>query len=123
MATVAPVFSWQVGERDGNSVLVTWSMVTANVEGLPIECVQMTDLCWQSFATNQGGAVVTIQGSNDGTNYFTMTNASGGAAVTFSADGGKQTIERPRYIRPYLTTAGTAAVVAVTLLARKNPVR
>ncbi len=121
MATVVPT-SASVG-GDGNAILWTWAMVTANVEGLPFEYVQHMDLCWQSFATTQSTAVITIQGSNDGTNYFSMTNASGGAAATFSADGGKQTVERPRYVRPYLTTAGTGAVISVTCLARKNPVR
>jgi len=123
MATVAPVITMQVGGSDGNAALITWPMVTANVEGIGVEFVQFTDLCWQAFATNQGGATVTIQGSNDGTNWFSLTNASGGAAMTFAADGGKQSVERPRYVRPYMTTPGVAAVIAITLLARRNPVR
>lgn len=117
----APSISRLIGDSDGNAALITWNLTTANTDGVPVEFVQFTDLCWQSFATNQGGATATIQGSNDGTNYFSLTNAAGGTAMTFAADGGKQAIERPRYVRPSLTTAGSASVIAIVLLARRNP--
>ncbi len=119
MATVTPTIA-SVGGND-YAKLITWNLTTADHAGAPAEFIQHTDLCFQSFATNQGGATATIQGSNDGTNWFSLTNASGGSALTFAADGGKQAVERPRLVRPDLTTAGTAAVIAITLLARRNP--
>lgn len=121
MATITPV-NTRVDNLDENCRLWTWpNMLTAATDGIAIEQTQHADLCWQAVGATWGGATVAVQGSNDGVNWFPLTNASGGAAATFTANGGKQTIERPRYVRPQLTTAGTAADITVTLLARKTP--
>ena len=120
MATVTPTPGIVSG--DPNVQSMSWALTTANTDGSPFEYVQYTDLCWQAAGT-WGGATLTIQGSNDGTNWFSMSNAAAGTAATFTADGGKQTIERPRYVRPNLTTAGTGATVTVTLIARSNIAR
>jgi hypothetical protein len=122
MALIKPTHAFVGGDQSAS--LWTWNLTTADHTGSHIEQVQNMDLCWQSFATNQGGMTVSTQGSNDGTNWFALTNASGGSAATFAADGGKQTVERPRYVRPSASgAAGAASVVAITLLARKNPVK
>jgi hypothetical protein len=121
MAVIVPVIT-RVTDQTEESILVVWtSLLTASVSGTGVEKAQHADLCWQAVGANWGGATLTLQGSNDGTNWFSMTNAAGGAAATFTTDGGKQTIERPRYVRPTLTTAGTAADVTVTLYMRKQP--
>jgi hypothetical protein len=121
MATIVPAFSRPPGETE-ESILVTWtSLLTASADGGKVAKTQHADLCWQAVGANWGGATLTLQGSNDGTNWFSLTNAAGGAAATFTADGGKQTIERPVYVRPNLTTGGTAADVTVTLHMRKTP--
>ena len=124
MATVTPTLNNDIGSGDGSVRLFTWAMVTASVEGLAFEMTEYADVCFQCIGTNWGGATVALQGSNDGVTYFPLSNAAGAAAATFSADGGKTVIERPRYMRPYLTTAGTAAVISVTACIRRaNPLR
>ncbi len=120
MATITPSLT-KVG-GDDNAILFTWALTSADHTGIGAEFIQHTDLCFQAVGSNWGGAVAAAEGSNDGTNWFALTNASGGAAITFSAaDGGKQAIERPRYIRPRLSTVGTLAIVSLSLMARKNP--
>jgi hypothetical protein len=113
------------GDGYSGSILYTWVLTTANPTGAAVgpEIAQHTDLCWQATGT-WGGATAAIQGSNTDVdaNYGAVTNASGGAAITYTADGApKQQIEKPAFVRPKLTTAGTAASVTVTLFARRNP--
>jgi hypothetical protein len=123
MATVTPTFSNDVGAADRSTVLVTWALTTANADGSPLEYTEFADKTWTAFGT-WGGATLTLQGSNDGTNWFSLTNAAGGTAATFTADGGKAVIETPRYVRPNLTTVGVGATVSVVLCARRHtPVR
>src|SRR5574343_892698 len=105
MATVTPTVA-QVGPQDGSTVLFTWALTTANTDGYMIEWAEYADRCVQASGT-WGGATLTAQGSNDGSTWFTLSNAAGGTAATWTADGGKQLLEVPRYMRPNLTTAGT----------------
>lgn len=122
MATVTPTLT-RVGDQDDAVMLFTWALTSTNTDGSLVEWTQWADRCFQAVGT-WGGATLTIQGSNDGTNWFTLSNAAGAAAATFTADGGKAIIELPRYVRPNLTTAGTGATVSVTLLARRaQPLR
>lgn len=96
-----------------------WPITTANPDGTPIEWVQWADRCFTASGT-WGGATLTIQGSNDGVVWLPLSNAAGGTAATFTADGLKSIIELPRYVRPNLTVAGAGATVTVTLLARRQ---
>lgn len=122
MATVTPTLS-KVGDQDDSAVLLAWSLTTANTDGAPLEWTQWADRCFQAVGT-WGGATLTIEGSNDGTNWAPLSNAAGGTAATFTANGAKTIIELPRYVRPNLTTPGSGATVAVTLLARRaQPLR
>lgn len=122
MATVTPTLS-KVGDQDDAAILLSWALTTTNTDGAPLEWTQWADRCFQAVGT-WGGATLTIEGSNDGTNWAPLSNAAGGTAATFTANGAKTIIELPRYVRPNLTTPGSGAAVAVTLLARRaQPLR
>ncbi len=120
MATVNPTLTsrLQIG-GDDSCVLFTWALTSTNTDGLPIEWTQWSDRCLQ-FVGTWGGATLTMQGSNDGTNWFTLSKAANGNDFTATADGGEQVIETPRFFRPNLTTAGVGASISVLLLARRN---
>lgn len=124
MALVTPTS--QAVDGYGNAVLYTWVLTTADHTGVAIgpEVVQHTDLCWHASGT-WGGATAAAQGSNTNTDglFGPVKNAAGGSAITFTADAGSPAnqIEKPMFVRPKLTTAGTGASVTVTLLARRNP--
>lgn len=108
---------------DGSLNLYTWPLTTANPDGAPIQAPEWADRTWQATGTF-GGATVAFQGSNDGTNWFSLTNAAGGAAVALVAAGGCSTVELPLYVRPNLTVVGAGATISVTLLARRaTPMR
>lgn len=120
MATPSPTTT-NVSTNDDSVKLHTWTLTTADTTGVAVEFPMYADLCWHAIGT-WGGATAAIQGSNRDTDaeYGALTNASGGAAITWTADGApKQSIERPRFVRPKLTTPGSGATVVVTLLARK----
>ena len=126
MALVTPTIT-DVGDGRGGTKLVTWVLTTADTTGVAVgaELGQHSDLCWHAIGT-WGGATAAIQGSNVNTDaaFGAMTNASGGAAITWTADGApKQSIEKPYFIRPKLTTAGAGATVTVYLFARKSQQR
>lgn len=126
MALVTPTVV-SVGDGYGNTVMVTWVLTTADHTGVAVgpELIQHTDLCWASSADTWGGATMTAQGANTNTDglFGAMTNASGGSDITATTNATgkpKQQVERPFYMRPKLTTAGTDAVVTVVLCARRN---
>lgn len=126
MALVTPTVT-DVGDGYGHSKLASWTLTTADHTGVALgpEIAQHTDLCWHATGT-WGGATAAIQGSNTNTDglFGAMTNVSGGSAITWTADGApKQSIEKPAYVRPKLTTAGAGATVVVTLFARRNTIR
>lgn len=108
---------------DPEVIVVSWALTTADHTGVAVSFPQHADTCWHAIGT-WGGATAAVQGSNrdvDG-EYGAISNASGGAAITWTADGApKQAIERPMMMRPKLTTAGTAAAVTVTAVLRKMP--
>lgn len=62
-----------------------------------------------------GSATVTIQGSNDGSNWQTLTDPQGNALTWTSANRLEQILELTRYIRP-TTSGGTGTIIDVTLL-------
>lgn len=118
MATVTPTVA-TFDEQDQTAKLFTWVLTSTNSDGTPMLWFQWADLCWQASGT-WGGATLALEGSNNGTVWFPLSNAAGGAAATFTADGGKTVIERPVYVRPNLTTVGAGATITVTCAARRS---
>ena len=116
MATVTPTVNRLVGSGDGSTVLMSWSLTSTNTDGAPLEWVEWSDRCFTATGT-WGGATLTIQGSNDGSNWVTLNNAASGSGATLTANGVLQIVELPRYVRPNLTTAGAGATLTVMLTA------
>jgi len=89
--------TWTLGNADtGASALMRrWADRTVHVLG--------------TFA----GATITIQGSNDNTNWLTL-NDSLGSPLTFTATGMKLILENPIWVRAISSGgAGTAATVII----------
>lgn len=124
MTTIAYTSTDDVGTQDGSIVNYSWTPIaTANPDGVPIRAAKYADRYFTAVGT-WGGATLTIEGSNDGTNWFPLSNAAGGTAATFTANGGKSIIERPAFMRPNLTVVGSGASITVLLIAAvNNPLR
>lgn len=102
----------------GNVRLVTWTGLANGDDGAPVEWVDFADRCVQVTGTFGSGGSVTIQGSNDGTNWATMADPQGNALTVTSAKL-EQVLELPRYVRPIVTAGDGTTSLAVTLCMRR----
>ena len=125
MATAVATVKNIVSAADNSVKQISWPITTANPGGDYFEFAEWGDITWVARGT-WGGATLKIQGSDDGTNWVTtgLSNAAGGTELAATADKSFTIIERPRYIRPILTTVGVGATLTVVaLLRRATPVR
>lgn len=125
MATVSPTVNRLAGSGDGSVITYSYTITTANADGAPIPMPEWADVTVIARGT-WGGATLKVQGSDDGTNFVTtgLSNAAGGTEFSASADKVATLIERPPYIRPILTTAGSGATLTVVVSVRRaQPIR
>jgi hypothetical protein len=100
--------------------IITWSGLTFSGldSGRPIQMAGSSDRSVQFTGTFGTGGSVLFEGSNDGTNYFTLTDPQGNTIVKTAA-GGEQVIELTRYVRPRVTAGdGTTSITCSLLLKR-----
>lgn len=102
--------------RDG-AIVVTWAAMGGTDDGSPFRLPSMTDLTFQVSGTF-GGATCTLQGSNDGTTWSTLTQrgGSGGTAMTYTSATMHACNENPLFVRPNIT-GGTGSSIKVVLAA------
>lgn len=96
------------------------SLLTVDVTGqaaqlgrYPCKSVQVTG----TF----GGATLVLEGSNDGTTYFTLKDPTGGsdgtdADVSFTAAGLKEVNPNTAFVRPRLSVVGSGADLKVVII-------
>lgn len=104
--------------------MVLWETVTCGDTGsayeVPDYATSLTVQVHGTFtnsASPADTATLTMQGSNDGTNWSTL-HADDGNEITFTAAGMEIIAELPRYVRPSLSLT-TGGDVDVWLFARK----
>lgn len=115
-ATVADI------SKDGSAKSITWTpLTTANADGAPANWIEYADRCIQFTGTFGAGGTIVLQGSNDGTNWFTLTDAQT-AAISKTAAALEQVVELPLYVRPFVSAGdGTTSLTAVLVMRRGNP--
>lgn len=88
--------------------IILWeTLTTTNDVGSTAEMVAYSDRSVQVVGTFDG-ASLQLQGSNDGTNFKVLTDPQGNA-LTFTATGIEAISELTRYIRPYISVAGSGS--------------
>lgn len=96
----------------------TWTpLTTTNSDGDPISYASngMGGVTFQVNGTFGGGTVL-VEGSNNGTNWYTLNDQSN-SPVSFSAAGLKTVRDQPLYIRPRLNGGdGTSSLTVVAAL-------
>lgn len=113
MATVAATITdvSSVG-MPGSAYLVTWTPLTqTNADGAAVTLPAWTDRSVQIVGTF-GTATVVLEGSNDGTNWATLTDPQGNAISTTSAKL-EQVEEATRYFRANSSGGNGATSVSV----------
>lgn len=97
----------------------SWATLDSDDSGDPLEMPEAADRSVQITGTFGSGGTIVIQGSNDGTNYVTLTDPQGNALSKTSA-AIEQIEEITRYVRPLVTAGdGTTALVVTMLLRRR----
>lgn len=99
--------------------LRTWTpLTTANPDGNPINYASngMGGVTFQVTGTWGAGGALVIEGSNDGTNFFTLSDQAN-AALTLSANGLKTVRDTPMFIRPRVTGGdGTTSLTVIAAM-------
>lgn len=103
----------------GEAMLYTWTPLTsANADGSAITAHEYGDRTVQITGTFDG-ATVTLQGSNDGTNWVALTDPQGnGIAKTAAAL--ESVMETPRFTRVITTGGAGSQSITVTLFCRRT---
>ena len=102
-----------------NGQLVVWAALANGDTGSPMEGVDFADRTVQIGGTFGAGGSVTLEGSNDGTTYFALTDPQGNA-ITKTTAALEVIEEGPRYIRPNVTAGDGTTSLTVTLWSRRN---
>ena len=97
----------------------TWSpLTTTNSDGAPLSYASngMGGVTFQVNGTLGASGQLTVQGSNDATNWFTLNDQSNNPVV-FNSLGLKTVRDQPLYIRPLVTGGdGTTSLTVIAAL-------
>lgn len=122
MATVAPTF----GKEMNNTLVITWaSLSSTNTSGDAVPPQRLADYADRSVQIigTTGAATIKFQGSNDGTNYVSLTDPQGNviekASLTASS-ALEQVMENTLYVKPVVTSGDGSTAITVVLVARRD---
>lgn len=101
--------------RDRASI-ITWAGLTTGDTGRPLEMTGWADRSVQITGTF-GGATLTLQGSNNGSAWNTLTDPQGNEIVLTSQKI-EQIMEITRYIRPIVSGGSGTSINIITLVRR-----
>ncbi len=119
MADIAPTINRGIDPDDGSVIKVTWNdLATGNNVGVQVAFHQHADRCVEARGTFNG-AIITIQGSNGGTVWHTLTKPDGNQVIFNNANGVAQIVESPLYVRPNVTTVANNMALTVDLVMRR----
>lgn len=97
--------------------LVSWLAVPNGDTGDAQVTAHYADKCVTVDGTFGVGGSVTIQGSNDGTNWHTLVDPQE-TDLTFGAAGIEQVLENPLYVRPIVTAGDGTTAIDVRLVCK-----
>lgn len=102
-----------------DALLVKWeALVTGSLDGRSFAGNEYSDRTVQMIGTFDTSTVV-LQGSNDGTNWETLTDPQGNA-ISMTSAGMEAVLEFPRFVRPLMSSAGGSSDVDVLLFMKKT---
>jgi hypothetical protein len=119
MATLVPTFTKIRGPAGGiDGMVATWTPLAA--AGDVGQALQRTDLSDRSVQVTGtfAGATLVFEGSNDGVNFFPLSNPAG-SALSFTSAGLMQMTTATAWVRPHVS-AGSGAALTVTMTARRT---
>lgn len=112
------------GNGYNNIKQVTWPTLINGDAGdsLGPDMALWSDRSVQVTGTFGSGGTVLVEGSNDGTTWFTL-NSPQGTALSFTAAGLKQILEGVLFIRPRVSAGDGTTAIAVAMMLRLPTLR
>jgi len=102
-----------------SACVITWAGLDSDDSGEPVELVDYPDRTLTITGTFGAGGSISLQGSNDGTNWFSITDPQGNA-ITKTAAAMELVVETPRYMRPIVTAGDGTTSLTVQLFCRRS---
>lgn len=99
--------------------VIGWSGLLNGDTGAAVELVDYADKTFTVTGTFGSGGSITLQGSNNNSDWFAMTDAQV-TAVTKTAAGMELIVENPRYIRPIVTAGDGTTNLVVQICCRRS---
>ena len=110
-----------VGKYDMSRTITWETLTTTDPTGTPAQWCEYDKRC-VSITGTFGGATVTLQGSNDGTNYFTLTDQQT-VAISKTAAALEQVNELPLLVKPVVTGGDGTTDIDVIITMLRAPFR
>jgi hypothetical protein len=101
-----------------NAHFVQWTPLLNGDSGAPYSMAGFADRSVQVTGTFGAGGTVLVEGSNDGTNYVTLSDPQG-VALSKTAAALQEISQISRFIRPRVSAGDGTTSISVTLLARR----
>lgn len=118
MATRNPTVTYAPNGQ-ANMVAINWSGLLNGDAGAPFEGIDWADRTAQISGAFGTGGSITLEGSNDGTNYLALTDPQGNA-ITKTAAALETIEEGPRYTRPRVTAGDGTTNLTAVIYARRS---
>lgn len=110
--SVTPIQTWK-----DKAHVITWASMASGDTGQPLEMPGSADRSVQVTGNFGTSGNLRIEGSNDGSNWNTLTDPQGND-INITASKIEQVMEVVRYMRPNVTT-GTGVSLTVSILVRR----
>lgn len=101
------------------AAIIGWTGLLNGDTGAAVEMVDFADKTVTFTGTFGAGGTIKLQGSNDNSNWFDMTDGQGNA-ISKTAAGMELVAEGPRYIRPSVTAGDGTTSLAAQVLCRRT---
>jgi len=101
---------------DGSVKVLTWSGLSTADTGIPVSIPKFADKTVTITGTF-AAATIALQGSNDATNWFSLTDPQGNA-ISKTAAAIEAVTENPLWIRPAVTGGSGETDLHVIIVAR-----
>lgn len=99
--------------------IIGWTGLLNGDTGAAVELVDFADKTVTITGTFGTGGTLVLQGSNDGTNWFSLTDPQANA-ISKTAAAMEIVLEAPRYIRPNVTAGDGTTSLAVQMCCRRS---
>lgn len=119
MATIDPTITRIDTFADQAHVIAWETLTTTDDTGAAIEMPGSADRSIQFNGAFSVGGTIVLEGSNDGTNYVTLTDPQGNA-ISKTADGIEAVQELTRYVRPRVTAGDGSTSLNAYLLVKRG---